>query len=52
MADNPKKANAEIARLRDEQLKTIEEKGGIRVDPEMMTVEYIRPFNPNSLRKE
>ncbi len=52
MADNPKKAKKEIARLRDEQLMTIEEKGGIRVNPEGTTVTFIREFNPNALRKE
>ncbi|MFG6381670.1 MAG: hypothetical protein K1V87_06150 [Muribaculum sp.] len=51
MADTPKKAEAAIARLREEQLKTIEEKGGIRVNPDM-TVVYIREFKPEALRKE
>lgn len=51
MADTPKKAEAAIARLREEQLRTIEEKGGIRVNPDM-TVVYIREFKPEALRKE
>ncbi len=51
MADTPKKADAAIARLREEQLKTIEEKGGIRVNPDM-TVVYVREFKPEALRKE
>lgn len=52
MADKPKAAAAAVARLRDEQLKTIEEKGGFRVDPDKMTVEFIRPFDPTALHKE
>ena len=51
MADTPKKAEAAIARLREEQLKSIEEKGGIRVNPDM-TVVYVREFKADALRKE
>ncbi len=51
MADTPAKARKEIERIRREQLKTIEEKGGIRVNDDM-TVEVIRPFDPVALRKE
>lgn len=51
MADNPAKARKEIERIRREQLMTIEEKGGIRVNDDM-TVDVIRPFDPVSLRKE
>ena len=49
MADKPKAANAKIAKLRQHYIQTIEDKGGIRVDPEAMTVEVIRPFRPNNL---
>ena len=51
MADTPKKAEAAIARLREEQLKSIEEKGGIRVNPDMAVV-YVREFKADALRKE
>lgn len=51
MADTPAKARKEIERIRREQLKTIEEKGGIRVNDDM-TVDVIRPFDPVALRKE
>lgn len=52
MADKPKAANAKIAKLRQEYIQTIEDKGGIRVDPEAMTVEFVRPFRPNDLNRE
>ena len=52
MADQPKKAAKMIAELRDEQLKSIEEKGGIRVNPDKMTVKVVREFDPNALIKE
>lgn len=51
MADTPVKARKEIERIRREQLKTIEEKGGIRVNDDM-TVDVVRPFDPVALRKE
>ena len=51
MADTPAKARKEIERIRREQLKTIEEKGGIRVNDDM-TVDVVRPFDPVALRKE
>lgn len=52
MADQPKKAAKMIADLRAEQLKSIEEKGGIRVNPDKMTVKVVREFDPNGLIKE
>lgn len=52
MADQPKKAQKKIDELRKYWLDTIEEKGGIRVNPDDMTVVYTREFNPNTLRKE
>lgn len=52
MADQPKKAQKKIDELREYWLNTIEEKGGIRVNPDEMTVVYTREFNPNTLRKE
>ncbi len=52
MADQPKKAKKQIDDLREYWLNTIEEKGGIRVNPDEMTVVYTREFNPNTLRKE
>lgn len=52
MADQPKKAQKQIDDLREYWLNTIEEKGGIRVNPDEMTVVYTREFNPNTLRKE
>ncbi len=52
IADQPKKAAKMIAELRDEQLKSIEEKGGIRVNPDKMTVKVVREFDPNALIKE
>lgn len=51
MADQPKKAQKKIADLRAEWLKTIEEKGGIAINPEDMTLSYTREFNPNTLHK-
>lgn len=51
MADQPKKAQKKIDELTKYYLNTIEEKGGIRVDPDKMTVEFIREFNPNTLHK-
>lgn len=52
MADQPKKAQKKIADLRAEWLKTIEEKGGIAINPDDMTLTYTREFNPNTLHKE
>lgn len=52
MADQPRKAAKMIADLRKEQLKTIEDKGGIRVDPDRMTVEFIKEFNPDRLHRD
>jgi len=51
MADQPKKAQKKIAALRSEWLKTIEEKGGIRINPDDTTLVYTREFNPNTLHK-
>lgn len=51
MADQPKKADKKIAESKKYWLNTIEEKGGIRVDPDAMTVTVTRPFDPNSLHK-
>lgn len=51
MADQPKKAQKKIADLRAEWLKTIEEKGGIAINPDDMTLIYTREFNPNTLHK-
>lgn len=51
MADQPKKANKKIADLTEYYLKTIEEKGDIKVDPVKMTVTYLKEFNPNDLHK-
>lgn len=52
MADKPKKADAEIARIRTEQLAEIESRGGIRVDADKMTVTVVRDFNPTALHKK
>lgn len=49
-ADQPKKANAEIARIKKEQMRCIEEKGGFRVNPDE-TITFLRPFDPNALHK-
>lgn len=51
MASEPAKAKKAKAKLRAEQLATIEEKGGIRVNDDM-TVSVTRPFDPNALRKQ
>lgn len=51
LADNPAKAKKQIAQLRTDMLRTIEEKGGIRVNDDM-TVTVLRPFNPDALHKE
>lgn len=51
LAASPAEAKKKIAALRKEQLATIEEKGGIRVNDDM-TVTVIRPFDPNTLHKE
>lgn len=51
MADEPKKADKKIAELKTYWLNTIEEKGGIKVDPDAMTVTVTRPFDPNKLHK-
>ncbi len=52
MADQPKQANKAIAKMRAHYLQTIEDKGGIRVDPDALTVTEVRPFNPTALRYE
>ena len=52
MADQPKKAQKMIADLRAKWLKAIEEKGGIAINPDEMTLTYTREFNPNTLHKE
>ncbi len=51
MADQPKKARKKIDGLRAEWLKTIEEKGGIAINPDDMTLTVTREFNPNTLHK-
>ncbi len=51
MADQPKKARKKIDGLRTEWLKTIEEKGGIAINPDDMTLTVTREFNPNTLHK-
>ncbi len=51
-ADQPKKAAKMIADLKAAQLKTIEEKGDIRIDPDKLTLEFLKPFDPNALHKE
>lgn len=51
MADQPKKADKKIAEMKKYWLDTIEQKGGIRVDPDAMTVEVTRLFDPNHLHK-
>ncbi|MGM9853438.1 MAG: hypothetical protein ACI30N_05680 [Muribaculaceae bacterium] len=52
MADQPAKAKKKIEKLREEQLATIEAKGGIRVNPAGTTVTVIKPFDPNTLHKD
>ena len=52
MADQPAKAKKKIEKLREEQLATIEAKGGIRVNPVGTTVTVIKPFDPNTLPKD
>lgn len=52
MADQPAKARKKIEKLREEQLATIEAKGGIRVNPAGTTVTVIKPFDPNTLHKD
>ncbi len=52
MADQPKKAQKKIAELRETQLKSIEEKGGISINPDNLTLTYTREFNPNTLHRE
>lgn len=51
MADQPKKANKKIDELKKYYLKTIEEKGGISVDPETMTITWLRDFDPDKLHR-
>lgn len=51
MADQPKKAAKRIEEIKREYLTSIEEKGGLRVNPDM-TITWVREFNPNALRKE
>ena len=52
MADQPAKAKKKIEKLREDQLATIEAKGGIRVNPAGTTVTVIKPFDPNTLHKD
>lgn len=52
MADQPAKAKKKIEKLREEQLATIEAKGGIRVNPAGTTITVIKPFDPNTLHKD
>lgn len=52
MAEQPAKAEKMIKKLCADLLDDIEQRGGIRVDPDAMTVEYTREFNPNTLRRE
>ncbi|MCM1400917.1 MAG: hypothetical protein NC189_02750 [Bacteroides sp.] len=52
MSDSPKKAESKIANLKKSLLNDIEQRGGIRVNPEGTTVEVVRQFDPNKLRKE
>ncbi|MDE6338661.1 MAG: hypothetical protein K2K97_02600 [Muribaculaceae bacterium] len=51
LADQPKKADKKCAELKQYWLDTIEAKGGIRVDPDAMTVTVTRPFDPNALHR-
>lgn len=51
MADQPKKAQKKIDELKKYWLNTIEEKGGIRINPDEMTLVYTREFDPNTLHK-
>lgn len=50
MADTPKKAEKKIAEVRAEQMRSIEEKGGLRVNPDM-TITWLREFDPNKLHR-
>lgn len=50
MADSPKKAEKRIAEVRAEQMRSIEEKGGLRVNPDM-TITWLREFDPNKLHR-
>ena len=50
MADTPKKAEKRIAEVRAEQMRSIEEKGGLRVNPDM-TITWLREFDPNKLHR-
>ena len=52
MADQPAKAKKKIEKLREEQLATIEAKGGIRVNPAGTTVTVIKPFATNTLHQD
>ena len=49
MDGTPKQVNKEIAKMKAHYLKTIEDKGGIRIDPDKMTVTEVRPFDPTGL---
>lgn len=51
MADQPKQANKKIEELKKYYLNSIEEKGGLSVDPKTMTITWLRDFNPNTLHK-
>ncbi len=50
-ADKPKVAARKIKELREHYIKTIEEKGDIRVNPDDMTLVRVKPFDPNALHK-
>ncbi len=50
MADSPKKAEKKIAEVRAEQMRSIEEKGGLRVNPDM-SITWLREFDPNKLHR-
>lgn len=52
MADKPKQAKQEIAKMKAHYLQVIEDKGGIRIDPDERTVTVVRPFNATALRYE
>ncbi|WP_304382381.1 hypothetical protein [uncultured Duncaniella sp.] len=51
MADQPKKADKKIEELKKYYLGTIEKKGGLSVDPETMTIKWLKEFNPDTLHK-
>lgn len=51
MASEPKKAQKKISERRAYWLDTIEKKGGIRINPDDMSLTVTRPFNPDTLHK-